>query len=97
MRGVLATAVYKKSLTISANEADELAAITLMSADVGGIEQLISLCYDSWALILETICGVTILSFFVGAASIITVIVATGKPFIKYSPLELHTYVSCSS
>lgn len=97
MRGVLVTAVYKKSLTVSANEAEELAAITLMSADVDGIEQLISMCYDSWALVLETVCGVTILSFFVGAACFITVVVATGESFIDDTRLGHHAYASGSS
>ncbi|OAR02083.1 hypothetical protein LLEC1_05009 [Akanthomyces lecanii] len=76
IRGALISAIYQKSLRISAAESDESAAITLMSTDVAGIERLISLSYDSCAMILEVGLGIAILALFVGTASIFTVVIA---------------------
>ncbi|XWW94212.1 hypothetical protein V2A60_002155 [Cordyceps javanica] len=76
-RGILSTAIYKKTLALSASEAEELASVTLITTDMAGIERLVSVCYESWALIVETIGGITILSFFVGASSIFSLISAT--------------------
>lgn len=79
IRGALISAIYQKSLRISAAESDESAAVTLMTTDVAGIERLISLSYDSCAMVLEVGLGIAILAFFVGAASIFTVVTAIGK------------------
>ncbi|KAJ6784523.1 hypothetical protein PWT90_06058 [Aphanocladium album] len=76
-RGILSTAIYRKTLKLSASEAEELASITLIAVDVAGIERLISVCYESWALVVETGVGVAVLSLFVGAASILALVSAT--------------------
>lgn len=76
-RGILSTAVFRKSLNLSATEAEELASITLIAADISGIERLISVCYESWALVVETAVGVVVLTFFVGAASVLSLVSAT--------------------
>ncbi|OAA60085.1 ABC transporter, transmembrane domain, type 1 [Cordyceps fumosorosea ARSEF 2679] len=76
VRGALIAAIYQKSLRISAAESDESAAVTLITADVAGIERLISLSYDSCAMTLEVGFGIAILAVFVGTASIFTVVTA---------------------
>ncbi|KAJ3494104.1 hypothetical protein NLG97_g4290 [Lecanicillium saksenae] len=76
-RGILSTAIYRKTLNLPATEAEELASITLIAADIAGIERLISVCYDSWALLVETGVGLGVLSLFVGPASILVLVSAT--------------------
>lgn len=79
IRAILVTAIYRKSLTLGVMETEESAAVTLMTADVDGIEQLISLVYDSFAMVLVIGLGVWVLAIFVGEASIFTVITAVRK------------------
>ncbi|OAA75071.1 ABC transporter, transmembrane domain, type 1 [Akanthomyces lecanii RCEF 1005] len=76
IRGTLVSAIYQKSLRISAAESEESAAVTLMSTDVEGVGSLVSLCYDTCAVVLEVGFGIGVLTIFVGAASIFTVITA---------------------
>lgn len=71
-------AVYNKSLALPATEAEELAAVTLVTADISGAEDFLSIFYNSCGAILEIGCGMAVLSHFVGLASIFTVITATG-------------------
>ncbi|OAA69111.1 ABC transporter, transmembrane domain, type 1 [Cordyceps fumosorosea ARSEF 2679] len=74
VRGILISAIYHKSLTLPADELADSAAITLMTADVAGVGQLISLSYESWARVLEMGLGIGILAAFVGAATLFTII-----------------------
>lgn len=66
--------VYDKSLRLGGAEAEDSAAITLVTADIPGIEALISLWYDLFAMVLEVAFGITVLTRFVGAASAVAVI-----------------------
>ncbi|XWW94174.1 hypothetical protein V2A60_002116 [Cordyceps javanica] len=70
------TLLFDLSLLLSTSESDESAAITLISTDVPGTEELISLLYDSLAMILEVGFGVAVLSIFVGVASVFTIVTA---------------------
>lgn len=88
MRGILVTAIYRKSLTLSAVESEESAAVTLMTADVTGIELLISLSYDSWAMLLQVGFGVAVLVIFVGTASIFTIITTLSKYLVSIMTIE---------
>ncbi|EGX93450.1 multidrug resistance-associated protein, putative [Cordyceps militaris CM01] len=76
-RAILTTAIYHKSLRIDSDEAERQAAVTLADTDVAGIMQLMSLSYESWVSLVEVILGITILAFFVGAASIFALIPAS--------------------
>lgn len=78
IRGALISIIYQKSLRLGASESEESASITLISTDVPGIEELISLSYDSCAMVLEVGFGIAILTIFVGVASVFTVITAIG-------------------
>ncbi|TQW12261.1 poly(A)-binding protein-dependent poly(A) ribonuclease [Cordyceps javanica] len=70
------TLLFDLSLLLSTSESDESAAISLISTDVPGTEELISLLYDSLAMILEVGFGVAVLSIFVGVASVFTIVTA---------------------
>ncbi|KAJ3498540.1 hypothetical protein NLG97_g1033 [Lecanicillium saksenae] len=74
VRAILISAIYNKSLNLPADELSNAAAITLMSADVTGVGQLISLSYESWARVLEMGLGIGILAVFVGAAALFALI-----------------------
>lgn len=76
---MLVTAIYRKSLKLSSVESVDSAAATLMTTDVTGIERLISLSYDSWAMILQVAFGISVLAVYVGPASVFAVITAVGK------------------
>ncbi|KAJ6781210.1 hypothetical protein PWT90_10566 [Aphanocladium album] len=76
VRGILVASIYRKSLRLSADDLDASAAITLMTADINGVGELVSMSYDSWARFLEVCAGIAILSAFVGAATIFSIIPA---------------------
>ncbi|KAJ3495411.1 hypothetical protein NLG97_g3417 [Lecanicillium saksenae] len=85
IRGALVSAIYQKSLRLGASESEESSAVALMTTDVPGVGDLISLSYDSFAMLLEFTFGITVLSLFVGLASIFTVITAfIVTIFVKY-------------
>lgn len=87
IRGTLVSAIYQKSLRISAAESEESAAVTLMSTHVEGVGSLVSLCYDTCAVVLEVSFGIGVLTIFVGAASIFTVVTALST-YIRVSALR---------
>lgn len=87
IRGTLVSAIYQKSLRISAAESEESAAVTLMSTDVEGVGSLVSLCYDTCAVVLEVGFGIGVLTIFVGAASIFTGVTALST-YIRVSALR---------
>lgn len=79
LRGALLAAIYEKSLTLSAENLEASAAVTLMTTDVSGVGDLVSLSYDTWSQLLEICCGIAILGAFVGAAALFTIIPVVGK------------------
>lgn len=83
IRGALISAIFYKSLRLVAADAEDAAAITLVTADVPGIQDLISLVYDSISMVIEFGFGIAILSLLVGAASIFTVLTAISKPCFR--------------
>ncbi|OAR03170.1 hypothetical protein LLEC1_03577 [Akanthomyces lecanii] len=68
IRGVLTVALYDKMQRLSADDTQSAAAITLMTTDVMGVEQIIALLHEVWATCLEVAFGVYILYLFVDAA-----------------------------
>lgn len=83
IRAALVSAIYCKSLKLPATESEHVAAVTLMTADVIGIDRLVTITYNSFAMIIEALLGISILSVLVGPASIFTVITTAGKYFVS--------------
>lgn len=79
MRGILISTIYHKSLRLSIDDLDAAAAVTLMTADVTGMADLVSFSYDSWARVLEVCAGIAILGAVAGAATVFTIIPVMGK------------------
>ncbi|KAK5996562.1 ABC multidrug transporter B [Cladobotryum mycophilum] len=72
-RGVLVSAILKKTLGIEYSTAKESAAVTLMSTDIDGIEGGLAIMNDVWASIIELGLGIYILTMVVGGASFLVV------------------------
>lgn len=87
VRGMLMMAIFNKSLKLNAVESDDGAAMTHMTADISGIEQLISLSYDTCAMVLQTLSGIAILAVFVGPACIFVVVIAAGRLAMHFNKL----------
>ncbi|KAJ4147018.1 hypothetical protein LMH87_001571 [Akanthomyces muscarius] len=68
IRGVLIVAIYDKMLRLKVDDLENSAAVTLMSTDVDGIEQLISMAYESWTCVIQLALGIWLLYRFVGPA-----------------------------
>lgn len=79
IRGILISAVYNKSLRLSAETLDGAAAVTLVTADVAGIASLATLSYEAWAQTIEVCLGIAILGAYAGAATIFTAIPVIGE------------------
>ncbi|OAA64956.1 ABC transporter, transmembrane domain, type 1 [Cordyceps fumosorosea ARSEF 2679] len=76
IRAMLISAVYNKSMRLSADEASKSAALTLMSTDVNAVEMLVSLSYEFWARILEVAAGIAVLGRLIGPSCVFTLIPA---------------------
>ncbi|OAQ97694.1 hypothetical protein LLEC1_03571 [Akanthomyces lecanii] len=74
IRGILIVAIYDKMLRLKVDDLESSAAVTLMSTDVDGIEQLISLAYESWTCVIQLALGIWLLYRFVGPACFLIVI-----------------------
>ncbi|KJZ71929.1 hypothetical protein HIM_08685 [Hirsutella minnesotensis 3608] len=75
LRGVLVSAIFKKSLRLrQSDKANESAAVTLMSTDIDGIEGGLDQFHDIWASVLELALGVYLLATIVGGASFLVVL-----------------------
>ncbi|KAJ6785356.1 hypothetical protein PWT90_03231 [Aphanocladium album] len=68
IRGILTVALYDKMQRIRADDAQSAAAVTLMTTDVLGVEQIVALLHETWVITLELALGVYILYQFIGAA-----------------------------
>ena len=76
IKSMLTSAIYQKSFKLSSTDIDAGRMITLMTADVEGVERFIDLAYDSWATVLQLTIGIDLLFVFVGAATIFAIILA---------------------
>lgn len=68
VRGILIVAIYSKMQTLAADQLANSAALTLMSADVNGVNQALQLLHTTWASIIELALGIYVLYGYVGAA-----------------------------
>lgn len=75
VRGLLAGAVYRKTLEAKLSAADDSAALTLMSADVERIIQGLLNIHELWANIIEVALACWLLSGQVGASFVAPLIV----------------------
>lgn len=75
MRGVLATAVYRKTIQAKLSAADDSAALTLMSADVERITRGLLNIHELWANTIEVALAAWLLSRLIGASFVAPLIV----------------------
>ncbi len=79
LRGVLVSAIFKKSIRMRhGDNGDDSAAVTLMSTDIDGIEGGLALFHDIWASVIELVLGVYLLATIVGGASFLVVLPGLG-------------------
>lgn len=81
VRGVLVSEIFKKTLVIDQPTAEELAAATLMSADVEGIALGLPKFHEAFASIIEVGVGIYLLTTTVGKASFLVILPAIGRLF----------------
>ncbi|KAK7997070.1 hypothetical protein PG989_005110 [Apiospora arundinis] len=84
LRGMLASAVYRKTIQSSVATTDESASVTLMSTDVEAIVRAARFVHDIWADILQVAIATWLLSIQIGpaaAAPIVVCIIALGLTF----------------
>lgn len=86
IRGGLVALIFEKTLGLEAAKAREGDAVSLMSADIEGIEPGIELIHEIWASVIELGIALYLLQMQVGAACFFVVIPAAGKFFQVNTP-----------
>ena len=79
IRGALVALIFEKTLGLEAAKAREGDAVSLMSADIEGIEPGIELIHEIWASVIELAIALYLLQIQVGAACFFVVIPAVGR------------------
>ncbi|KAK3186314.1 hypothetical protein K4F52_004852 [Lecanicillium sp. MT-2017a] len=74
VRGILVSALFRKTLKLSHDQLKESASLTLMSTDVTGIERMFPLFHDTWAGVVELSIGLYVLTTYIGAAAFLVLI-----------------------
>ncbi|EQL02449.1 ABC transporter, transmembrane domain, type 1 [Ophiocordyceps sinensis CO18] len=75
LRGLLVSAIFDKTIKLKASDtANKLAAMTLMSTDIDGLENGLAYFHDIWASIIELALGIYFLAMLVGGASFLVVL-----------------------
>lgn len=72
-RSIVVAALYDKSLRLSHEQLSKSSALTLMNADVEGIQDSIAMMHDIWASVIEFGLGLFILATFIGPACVLMV------------------------
>ncbi len=80
--------MYDKTQRLSAEALDAGNAVTLMSTDVEGTEDIISLVYESWSCIIQVAFGIWVLHTFIGAACFLILLPTLGKDILLSSPIN---------
>ncbi|KAG4443174.1 hypothetical protein IFR05_001316 [Cadophora sp. M221] len=83
MRGVLASAVYRKTIQAKLSAADDSAALTLMSADVERIIQGLLSIHELWANTIEVAIASWLLARLIGASFVAPLIVVVCCVFLS--------------
>ncbi|KAM4066385.1 ABC transporter [Hirsutella rhossiliensis] len=76
LRGALISAIFKKTLGLELSDARGSAAMTLMSADIDGIQTGLSVLHDVWASVIELALGIYLLATLVGSACVLAALPA---------------------
>lgn len=79
MRGVLISAIFKRTTELSVTAIDNKAAVTLMSTDVQRIIRSLREAHDLWANVIEVCLATYLLERQVGYACVGPIIVVAGK------------------
>lgn len=79
LRGVLVSAIFKKTLALEQVHAKRFAAVTLMSTDIDGIAINLRKFFDICAGVLEVGVGTYLLTRIVGKATFLVVFPAISK------------------
>ncbi|KAK1991372.1 putative multidrug resistance protein MDR [Colletotrichum falcatum] len=82
IRGSLVVLIFEKTLRLNASTARDNEAVTLMSADIEGIEPGVELIHEIWASIVELGVAMYLLERKVGAACLFVVIPAVIASFL---------------
>jgi len=83
VRGGLVALIFEKTLGLDATKARDGDAISLMSADIEGIEPIFQLIHEVWASVVELGIGLYLLQMQVGLACFFVIIPAIGKPYLN--------------
>lgn len=67
-RGILVVAIYDKIQRLGMEDLGASAAVSLMTADIAGLDQLLTRLHSTWASCIELGLGIFVLYQFVGAA-----------------------------
>lgn len=78
-RGILVSAIFKKTLSLDSSHTKNSAAVTLMSTDIDGIARGLAVVHDIWASLVELGLGIYILVTVVGKAAFLVVMPTLGK------------------
>lgn len=84
LRGSLVSSILDKTLRLKLTDAKKAAAMTLISADIDGIQVGLVLFHDMWASVIELAVGIYMLASLVGGASFMVAIPATSKPLSQW-------------
>ncbi|KAM0819840.1 hypothetical protein AB5N19_05656 [Seiridium cardinale] len=76
LRGILVTAIYRKTMSMSLSVAGDASAVTLMSTDVERIVLGMAKIHDSWSTLVQVACAMYILYQQVGAVFIAPVVLS---------------------
>lgn len=80
LRGMLVSSIYDKTLKLKASDTtNKLAAMTLMSTDIDGLENGLAYFHDIWASIIELALGIYFLARLVGGSSFLVVLPGLGR------------------
>ncbi|KAI0121748.1 hypothetical protein BJ170DRAFT_644151 [Xylariales sp. AK1849] len=76
LRGILVTAIYRKTMTMSLSVAEDASAVTLMSTDVERIVLGMAKIHDAWSTLLQVACAMYILYGQVGVVFIAPIVLS---------------------
>lgn len=79
LRGILVTAIFNKMLSLTQDQLDDSAAVTLMSTDLSSVELLITFFPVICVGFINLGVGIYILSIFLGASAFLVLLPAFGK------------------
>ncbi|KAK6085810.1 ABC multidrug transporter [Seiridium cupressi] len=75
LRGLLITAVFRKTTEINITASDNSVSVTLMSTDVDTIVRAVRQVHDLWADVIQVAIATWLLSIFIGPAAVAPVVV----------------------